>query len=235
MMDRQTQAFGSVLDSIVVSLADRVRVRRQSGPRTRVKHGRITMREAEAVNDAWLFAIQGETPLNTFVTVHWGHAPPIDGAHPVERNGRLRDGLKAWLYRHAPGLPFVWIEVREKTPGSHGDHVHLFVHVPDDCREGFTAAVFRLVSNQSSSVSPTACDVRPVGAAWWDRRAYALKAGTDDVRERYMTSEQRRRKGWGPGQGIIDGPRTRVSHSIGQTARAAAEGVGTFTDMKATA
>ena len=143
------------------------------------------MAQAENAREAWLFAIRRGIPLNTFITVHWNHAPAkATGLHPVDRNGLLRDGLKAWVYRNAPGVPFAWIEVREKARGV-GEHVHLVAHVPDHLRERFAKAVDRLVARQSASVSPTAVDVRPVGPKWWERHAYLMKAGTDEVRQRY--------------------------------------------------
>ena len=151
MVEQQAQTFSSAINGAVVSLADRMRVRRPPEKRARVKHNQITMAQAENAREAWLFAIRNGTPLNTFATVHWGHAPAkAAGLHPVERNGLLRDGLKAWIYRNAPGVPFAWIEVREKTRAL-GEHVHLVAHVPDHLRERFAKAVDRLVARQSAS------------------------------------------------------------------------------------
>jgi len=223
MVEQQAQTFASILTGAVVSLADRMQVRGRPKKRVRVRHGPIEMAQAANAREAWLFAIRNETPLNTFVTVHWDHAPAkLEGLHLVKRNGKLRDGLKAWVYRNAPGVPFAWIEVREKTRAL-GEHVHLFVHVPDHLREGFTQAVDRLVALQSASVSPTATKTVPVGPKWWDRFAYVMKGGTDEVRDRFMSAEQRARPGWGPSQGTIEGARVRIAHSIGPMARKAAE------------
>ena len=200
-----------------------MRERRLPEKRSRVTHNQITMAQAENINEAFLFALRNGAPLNILVTVHWGHAPTkTAGLHPVDRNGLLRDGLKAWVYRNAPGAPFAWIEVREKTRAL-GEHVHLVAHIPDHLRERFTKAVDRLVARQSVSVSPTATDVREVGPRWWDRRAYLVKGGTDEVRERFMTAEQRARPGWSPSQGKIEGARVRIAHSIGPMARRASE------------
>jgi len=214
----ETQAVGSVIGRAVVALESRLRVRRPPEKRARIKHGQITMAQAENAREAWLFSIRSGADLNTFATVHWGHAPAkAADLHPVDRNGLLRDGLKAWLYRNAPGVPFVWIEVREKTRAL-GEHVHLVAHVPDPLRERFTKAVDRLVARQSASVSPTAVDVRPVGPRWWERHAYLMKAGTDDVRQRYAIPDK-----WSRSQGVIEGARIRIAHSIGPTARSASE------------
>jgi hypothetical protein len=222
MVEQQAQTFASAINGTVVSLADRMRVRRRPKKRARVRHNQITMAQAENVREAWLFSIRNGAPLNTFATVHWGHAPAkVAGLHPVDRNGLLRDGLKAWVYRNAPGVPFAWIEVREKTRAL-GEHVHLVAHVPDHLRERFAKAVDRLVARQSASVSPTAVDVRPVGPKWWERHSYLMKAGADDVRQRYSVPDK-----WSRSQGTIEGARVRIAHSIGPMARRAAE---SFTD-----
>ena len=231
MVEQQAQTFTSAINGAAVSLADRMRVRRPPEKRARVKHNQITMAQAENAREAWLFAIRNGTPLNTFATVHWGHAPAkAAGLHPVERNGLLRDGLKAWVYRNAPGVPFAWIEVREKTRAL-GEHVHLVAHVPDHLRERFAKAVDRLVARQSASVSPTAVDVRPVGPKWWERHSYLMKAGADDVRQRYGVPDK-----WSRSQGTIEGARVRIAHSIGPMARKAAEsGAGGISGVSAVA
>jgi hypothetical protein len=215
----------------MASLADRMRVRRPPEKRARIKHGQITMAQAENAKEAWLFSVRNGAALNTFATVHWGHAPAkAADLHPVDRSGLLRDGLKAWFYRHAPGVPFAWIEVREKTRAL-GEHVHLVAHVPDHLRERFAKAVDRLVARQSVSVSPTAVDVRPVGHKWWERHAYLMKAGNDEVRQRYGVPDR-----WSRSQGMIEGARIRIAHSIGPTARRASENAaGGVSDVSAVA
>jgi hypothetical protein len=218
MVELQDQSLQSAVSGVMASLADRMRVRRPPEKRARINHSQITMAQAENAKQAWLFSIRNGADLNTFATVHWGHAPAkAADLHPVDRNGLLRDGLKAWFYRHAPGVPFAWIEVREKTRAL-GEHVHLVAHVPDHLRERFAKAVDRLVARQSASVSPTAVDVRPVGPKWWERHAYLMKAGTDEVRQRYGVPDR-----WSRSQGMIEGARIRIAHSIGPTARRASE------------
>lgn len=223
----EAQPLGSIIERAVLSIADRMRVRRPPEKRARVRHGQITMAQAENAKEAWLFSIRNRADLNTFATVHWSHAPAkAADIHPVDRNGLLRDGLKAWIYRNAPGVPFAWIEVREKTRAL-GEHVHLVAHVPDHLRERFAKAVDRLVARQSASVSPTAVDVRPVGPKWWERHAYLMKAGTDEVRQRYGVPDR-----WSRSQGTIEGARVRIAHSIGPMARKAAEsGAGGLTEV----
>ena len=176
-------------------------------------HGCILLPDARAFDNAWCFAVGLGVAPNLFISINWSHAPSVDGTHPMDRNAQLRDGLKQVLYRHAPGVPVVWLEAREK-PGSKGEGVHLFFYVPEAIIPIFTAAVMRLVARQSSSVSDTAVDVRPVGPRWRDRRDYVLKGGDDAVTQRYAT--QRFRKG---AQGLIEGPRLRCSHSIGAKAQ----------------
>jgi hypothetical protein len=228
MIEPQPQAFGAIINGAVVSLAGRMRVRRLPEKRARVKHNRITMAQATNAREAWLFAIREGVPLNVFATANWGHAPAHDDGpqHPVDRNAKLRDALEAWIYRNSldketgKRVPFVWIEVREKTRAD-GEHVHLFAHVPDHLREGFTQAFDRLVARQSVSLGSTATKTVAVGPKWWDRFAYAMKGGTDEVRDRFMDATQRSR--WSQRQGTIEGARLRIAHSIGPMARKASE------------
>lgn len=218
MPEPQTTTFQDTLDAAVISIADRMRARPEPRKRRqRVKHREITEKQAVEMSLAWRFAVSHNVGPSLFVTVNWSHAPAKPGcpSHPVDRNGRLKDGLKAFLNRN--GVPIVWIEVREKTRAL-GEHVHLAYFVPDHLREQFALRVRQLVARQSDSVTDTAIDVRPVGPRWWDRRDYMLKAASADVRASYRTS--RFKKG---SQGVIEGPRVRVAHSIGPTARKAAE------------
>jgi hypothetical protein len=215
----QTATFQDTLDAAVISIADRMRARPEPRKqRQRVKHREITEPESDNARAAWLFAIREGVGPNLFLTVHWKHAPAkIEGQHPVERNGLFRDGLKAWFYRHAPGQPFVWIEVREKTRAL-GEHVHLFVYVPEPLQTRFTLAAHRLVARQSATMTDTAFKVVQVGWKWWERLRYVMKGGNDAVRQRHGVPGK-----WSPYQGTIEGKRVRIAHSIGPTARKAAE------------
>jgi hypothetical protein len=215
----QTTTLQDALDAAVVSIADRMRARPEPRKqRERVKHREITVPQSDDAKAAWLFAVREGVGPNLFLTAHWGHAPPkVEGQHPVVRNGLLRDGLKAWLYRHAPGLRFVWIEVREKTRAL-GEHVHLFVHVPERLQAQFILAAHRLVARQSLTMTDTAFKVVQVGPKWWDRLTYVMKGGNDEVRQRHGVPSK-----WSQYQGTIEGPRVRIAHSIGPTARRAAE------------
>ena len=153
MVEQQAQTFSSAINSAVVSLADRMRARRAPEKRARVRHNQITMAQAENAREAWLFSIRNGAPLNTFATVHWGHAPAkAEGLHPVDRNGLLRDGLKAWVYRNAPGVPFAWIEVREKTRAL-GEHVHLVAHCKKPGAEGESRPPTKYDIRGSSAIS----------------------------------------------------------------------------------
>ena len=179
----------------------------------RLRHGRIPIDDAKQFDSAWHFAVSMGMGPTLFISINWNLAPSLTGAHPMDRNARLRDGLKQFLYRHAPGVPWVWLEVRE-APSSKGEGVHLLVHVPASLRSGFAHAVRRLVAHQSSEALPTAVDVRPVEPRWWPLRDYLLKGGDDEVKRRYRT-----RRFHKDAQGVIHGPRLRCSHSIGAKAQ----------------
>lgn len=172
------------------------------------------MPEAQNFDAAWRFAIELGYAPNLFVSINWAEAPSDLDA--VERLTRFKDALKAFMQRHAPGVPPIWLEVREKP--RKGENVHLALYVPDELRERFTAAARRWVERPAVDATPAAVDVRPVGPRWWDRRDYMLKGGDEAVQKQFDTA--RFKKG---GQGTIEGPRIRVSHAIGPSARKAAK------------
>ena len=176
------------------------------------------MGEAENLACAWQFAIQQNWAPSLFISVNWTHAPSSSRPDIVARIGKVRDCMKAFLTR-AGVQPFVWVEVREK-PRSKGEGVHWAVYVPDGLVPQFSAAVARWVAIEADDVGDAAVDVRPVGTRWWDRRDYMLKGGDDEVRQRYDCARFDK-NGSKAGQGIIDGPRVRIAHSIGPTARRA--------------
>ena len=219
MPEPQTTTLQDALDAAVVSIADRMRARPEPRKqRERVKHREITVPQSDDAKDAWRFAIREGVGPNLFLTVHWKHAPPkVEGMQPADRNSQLRDGLKAWFYRQKTGLPFVWIESREKTRPL-GEHVHLVFHIPLHLHAGFSLKAHGLVARHSTSVSDTALKVEPVRHDWWNLLAYMMKGGNDEVRQRHGVPSK-----WSQYQGTIEGPRVRIAHSIGPTARRAAE------------
>jgi hypothetical protein len=211
------------------------------------KHGKLKGTDADRIAAAWHFADDQGMPLNVFISINWGVAPsPV---HPVQRMKRIRDALKSWLRRWharhlgpaAPAVPFAWIEVRENPPSKNeragaNDHegVHLALFVPDrpDCRipiepganskfkKALTGALRRWVARD--------CDLETVGrnvvhvrAIDDDEKAlsYLVKGGVKAVRVKYQTLRFGRRK---VDQGVIEGPRYRISHAIGATAQQAA-------------
>lgn len=184
----------------------------RGGARQRVRHAAITMPEAMNFADAWRHARELGHPLNLFASVNWAHAP--SAAHAIERIGRLRDAAKSFLRRHAPGIPILWVECREK-PRTKGEGVHFAIHVPEHLQTRITSAMAGWVSASGDDFAASAVDVRPVGPRWWDRRDYMLKGGDAEVRARFDTD--RFRKG---SQGVIEGPRVRVAHALGPKARA---------------
>jgi hypothetical protein len=183
----------------------------------RKRHGKIIMPEAVNVLEAWRFAIRMGWPLSMFVSINWALAPSSRFPDPVARIARFRDCMKSWLRRAAPGWPFVWIEAREK-PRAEGEGIHIAVAVPHELRSSFAAMVARWVAADADYFVPGAADVRPVGPRWWDRLAYMLKGSEPDVYSRFGCGRFGK-----PYQGAIYGPRVRVAHAIGPTARRAAE------------
>lgn len=192
------------------------------------RHRTIPAAKMTEVDKAWRFAIDSGVPLNAFVTINWELAPPVvEGTPAMDRSSDFRGALKSAYYRSLKrhGLsrdehPFAWIEVRE-NPEGRGEHVHIAMHVPEACDDDMRDAIRRLVEHQSVNPKSGAVDIRPVGPRWWDRRNYMLKGGSEAGLDQIPGAKSfRRSKG---SQGITVGPRVRVSHSLGPTARKAAE------------
>ena len=95
--------------------------------------------------------------------------------------------------------------------------MHLVVFVPKEFIPQAAAWVDRWVAVDADFVRHSAVDVRAVGGRWWDRRDYMLKGGNTEVCSRFNCGRFGK-----PHQGVIYGPRVRVSHSIGPAARKAA-------------
>lgn len=192
----------------------------ESADRTprRAAHGKLNMRDAAKLSEAWVFAIRLGNAPTLFVSVNWSEAQSCEDL--VLRIGKVRDAMKAFLTRH--GVPVVWLEVREKP--RKGEGVHWAIYVPTDLIPAFSAALTRWVAMGADEVSDRAVDVRLVGPRWWDRRDYMLKGGNEKVRKAYKCSRFDK-NGSKASQGIIHGPRLRVAHSIGQTARKASLGL----------
>jgi hypothetical protein len=180
--------------------------------RRRTRHPNITLSEAVNLSQAWQFAINQGWPPNQFASVNWAKAPSTAVPDPVQRIGLVRDRMKAFLRRHAPGLPFVWIEVREK-PSLQGEGVHWVIHVPHALTKQFKASLRNWVANEADSLDPAAVNVKSVDT-WFGLRNYLLKGGSEEVRRLYDANKYRK-----PFQGVIYGPRVRVSHAIGPKAR----------------
>lgn len=217
-MVEEPQTFGSILDRTVVSLADRMRAPRPPEKRPRVKHGPIPLDKAIDTKAAWLFAVRAGVAPTVMVTINWSLIPPGEAEpHPVNRMTAIRDAMKQWLKRQVPGQSPVWIEVRE-NPRNKGDHVHLVVHVPPCGLLSFEAAMRRWVAAHSAEIKPNGLNITPIRSNWWDLFAYLMKGGTDEARDFAGTLHKHR-----TAQGVIDGPRVRVAHAIGPTARRASE------------
>ena len=227
----EPQAVGSIIERAVVALENRMRVRRPPEKRARVKHGPIPLDKAIDTKAAWLFAVRAGLAPTVMVTINWSLIPPDEAQrHPVNRMTAIRDAMKQWLKRQVPGQSPVWIEVRE-NPRNKGDHVHLVVHVPPCGLLAFEAAMRRWVAANSAEIKPNGLNVTPIRSNWWDLFAYLMKGGTDEARDFAGTRRKHRTS-----QGVIDGPRVRVAHSIGPTARRASENAaGGVSDVSAVA
>jgi hypothetical protein len=218
MVELQDQSLQSAVNGIIASQADHMRVRRPPEKRARVKHGPIPLDKAIDTKAAWLFAVRAGVAPTVMVTINWSLIPPDEAArHPVNRMTVIRDAMKQWLKRQVPGQSPVWIEVRE-NPRNKGDHVHLVVHVPPCGLLSFEAAMRRWVAAHSAEIKPNGLNITPIRSNWWDLFAYLMKGGTEDARNFAGTLHKHR-----TAQGVIDGPRVRVAHAIGPTARRASE------------
>ena len=231
MVELQDQSLRSAVSGVVASLADRMRVRRPPEKRARVKHGPIPLNKAIDTKAAWLFAVRAGVAPTVMVTINWPLIPPdIAGRHPVDRMTAIRDAMKQWLKRQVPGHSPVWIEIRE-NPRSKGDHVHLVVHMVACGLLAFETAMRRWVAANSAEIKTNGLNITPIRSNWWALFAYLMKGGTDEARDFAGTLHKHRTS-----QGVIDGPRVRVAHSIGPTARRASENAaGGVADVSAVA
>jgi hypothetical protein len=167
--------------------------------------------QATEFEAAWAYAIEVGYPPNFFLSINWTLAPGTED--PFDRLAGLRDRAKAWLRRHASGVPPVWLSVREKDR-RYGEHAHVVYHVPPPLSACFEAALRRWVKNDVLTYEDAAVDVKRVWG-WRGLCRYFLKGGDEEVQHRYGTQ----RFGHGT-QGIIFGPRLQVAHFIGRKARA---------------
>ena len=160
----------------------------------------------------------GQEP-NRLVTVQWRHAPS-SRAIP-ERLTRFINLLGQWLRRRT-GKPAVWVYARE-VGKLKGEHFHLAAHVPPRLWSALdrqmrhwleleTSEEVRHTAIRSDAISPG--DMR-TGV-----RSYFLKDSVPKARQMWV---QDKHKATG---GVVQGKRTRVSHSIGRTARASASASG---------
>ena len=183
--------------------------------RTRRRHGSITLKEALDFDAAWRYAIASGFPPNLVVTFYWAHAP-ADRDH-IDRMTGIKEAMYSWIERHAPGTPFVWLEVREATHAD-GEHVHFAVHIPPSLLRAFSMMVETWIERgtRPGEFCKTASDVRRIWN-WVGLRNYMLKGGTEKVRAHFGINRR-----WSKDQGLLLGKRTRVAQAIGPTRRAAA-------------
>jgi len=191
--------------------------RRTPDGRRRARHHSITIAQARDFEEAARFAaLRGHGPT-AFVTLNWAHAPSRRLPDSIDRLGAVRECMQKWLYRRR--VPVVWLEVREHPRGD-CDHAHWLVYVPRDHFSAFELAAARWVRQHADSFASSAVKVEPIYDLWGVVR-YLLKGGDQEVRERFNCSRFRK-----PSQGVVYGPRIRVSHSIGKSARQAAAAGG---------
>jgi hypothetical protein len=177
----------------------------------RRRHGRITVAEAWNLHLAWVFAIFLGWPPNLFVTVNWTCAPSSTCPDSMRRLSMIRDRMKAFLRRHGV-VALVWIEVRE-NPGDHAEHVHWAIFVPVHLLARFKAAMRHWIALDADSINRAAVVFRVIWD-WVGLQRYLLKGGAAEVRRLFSVPSS-----MSPFQGPIDGPRVRVAHAIGATAR----------------
>jgi len=185
-----------------------------AGGRRRKRHLKISACQAWNLHEAWRFAVWLDRPPTLFVTINWQFAPSSTCPDSIARLGKVRDCMKSFIRRHT-GEPPVWIEVRE-DPQKRGDHAHLAVHVPQWLESRFKLALVDWVSLGADPMERRAVNSKRI-SHWVGLQRYFLKGATREIRRLFSVSPMH-----SPFQGVIYGPRVRVSHSIGPTARKAA-------------
>lgn len=185
-----------------------------AGGRRRKRHLKISAGQAWNLHEAWRFAVWIGRAPTLFVTINWRFAPSSTYPDSIARMSRVRDCMKSFLHRHTGQGP-VWMEVRE-DPKSRGDHVHLALYVPAWLEPAFRKALKGWVSMDAQGMEGRAIKTKPI-YDWVGLQRYFLKGATREVRQLFSVPPRH-----SPFQGVIHGPRVRVSHSIGPTARKAA-------------
>jgi hypothetical protein len=183
-------------------------------PIKRKQHKCITKAKASQLDDALLFASQIDRLPTAFVTINWPCLPSSTHTDLIARLSKIRDRMKSFIKR-ATGQAPVWIEVWE-NPGGVREHVHLAVFIPMNLYEAFKRAFHKWASVEADIVNAKAVSIRRIYDLTGLQR-YLLKGSTPAVRHLFSVPAR-----FCPYQGTIEGPRVRVSHSIGPTARKAA-------------
>jgi hypothetical protein len=177
----------------------------------------VSMRQANNIHEAVLFAKSIGIPLVAHLTIHWSLTDLGDDPDGF-LFAKVREGLSKWLWRHGTELVAAW--ARERQSGGQSDvvHCHLLFHLPTSFRPGakllqVEAAIVRLVRLHAGGIlHEKAIDLRvhdnPDGK-------YLLKGGGSKVWNKFGLRKEHRRL-----QGFIHGKRCGVTENIGPAARA---------------
>ena len=99
--------------------------------RDRESHA-LSFDQVQNLNAAAAHALRIGLPVNRHVTLHLAKLG-IEGAAVMPVLSRVFKSCREYLQRHGDGTAFIW--VRECGPS--GDHVHIAIHLPDDCARRF--------------------------------------------------------------------------------------------------
>jgi hypothetical protein len=97
-------------------------------------HRHIPRRQVLEIRNAYLFAEEARTPLNTFVSINFvGSRGWPAGARAPEQIGRIKErfrkAVEGWCRRQ--GIPLVNVYALENpAQGGRGPHIHILLHLP---------------------------------------------------------------------------------------------------------
>lgn len=193
----------------------------------------IRLKQADKLERAHDHAIRLGFPLSHKFDINWGYTKFRD--QPFEGLQHAIEATRKWLQRNGVScIAFVWVRERPDIHTCEG--AHIAVHVPAHLSDKLAKAFYEWIGGfDPRAIKHNAFKREPrCNSRTWVL-GYAIKGGTNAVREAYPASRNRR---WSRHQGEILGKRVGISMALTDKARrdyfaAAPVGIETTFDAKA--
>jgi hypothetical protein len=199
----------------------------------------IRLKQADKLERAHDHAIRLGFPLSHKFDINWGYTKFRD--QPLKGLQVAIEATRKWLQRNGVAcIAFIWVRERPDMHTCEGAHIAL--HVPAHLSKKLANAFYKWVGGfdpRAVKYDPFRREPKCNSRTWV--LGYAIKGGTDAVRDRYPSARNRK---WSHHQGEILGKRVGISMALTEKARrdhfAAAPvavdgGLGEFRDQYARA